>query len=106
YWVVDGALIVTKDQGKSWQKISALKDGRFGPIFGKTADHLFVLTQSGIVESTDGGQAWTKPFPAPKEMKGISNLSWMEYDPNHDVVYIMKMASELYQWQRAKKKRV
>lgn len=102
YWVVDGALIVTKDQGKSWQKISALKDGRFGPIFGKTSDHLFVLTQSGIVESIDGGQSWSKPIPAPKEMKGLSNLSWMEYDPNNDVVYIMKMASDLYRWQRKK----
>ena len=39
-------------------------------------------------------------IPAPKEMKGLVNLSWMEYDPVHDTLYIMKMGSELYRWQR------
>jgi photosystem II stability/assembly factor-like uncharacterized protein len=100
YWLTEGALISTRDQGKSWQKISDLKDGRFGPIFGKNADHLFVLTQAGIVESTDGGKSWSKVIPAPKEMKSVANLSWMEYDPVHDALYIMKMGSELYQWKR------
>ena len=42
YWVVAGALIASKDRGKSWTKLSDLKDGRFGPVFGKGADHLFV----------------------------------------------------------------
>ena len=100
YWLVDGALITTRDQGKSWQKISDVKDGRFGPIFGKSAQHLFVLTQAGIVESTDGGASWSKAIPAPREMKGIDALSWMEYDPLHDTLYVMKMRSELYRWQR------
>jgi photosystem II stability/assembly factor-like uncharacterized protein len=100
YWLVDGALITTRDQGKTWKKISTLKDGRFGPIFGKSADHLFVLTQAGIVESTDGGGSWSKAILAPKEMKGIDMLSWMEYDPVHDTLYVMKMRSELYQWKR------
>jgi photosystem II stability/assembly factor-like uncharacterized protein len=102
YWVVDGALIATKDQGKSWQKISDLKDGRFGPIFGKTAEQLFVLTGAGIVESTDGGKSWSKPLALPKEMKGISTLSWMEYDPTRDVLYVMRMDSPLYRLQRGK----
>ena len=100
YWLVDGALIATRDQGKSWQKISDLKDGRFGPIFGKNAEHLLVLTQAGIVESTDGGMSWSKAIAAPKEMKGVSTLSWLEYDPVHDALYIMKMGSELYLWKR------
>ena len=100
YWVVEGALISTKDQGKSWQKISDLKAGRFGPIFGKTADHLFILTQAGIVESTDAGKSWSKAIAAPKGMGGISALTWMDYDPVHNTLYIMKMTSELYRWQR------
>jgi photosystem II stability/assembly factor-like uncharacterized protein len=100
YWVVEGALISTKDQGQSWTKVSDLKDGRFGPIFGKNADHLFVLTGAGIVESANGGTSWSKAIPAPKEMKGLGGLAWMEYDPAHDIVYVMKMGSELYQWKR------
>jgi photosystem II stability/assembly factor-like uncharacterized protein len=93
-------LITTKDTGKSWTKLSDLKDARFGPIFGKHAEHMFVLTGIGIVESTDGGKSWSKASAAPKEMKGLGGLAWMEYDPVHDVVYVMKMGSELYQWKR------
>ncbi|HZZ79307.1 MAG TPA: hypothetical protein VFE62_12365 [Gemmataceae bacterium] len=100
YWLVEGALIKTSDQGKSWQKISDVKGGIFGPIFGKSADHLFLLTQAGILESTDGGKAWGKPIAIPKGMKSVANLSWMEFDPVHDTLYVMKMGSELYRWQR------
>jgi BNR/Asp-box repeat len=100
YWVVEGALISTNDKGKSWKHLSFLKDGRFGPIFGKSADHLFVLTGAGIVESSDGGKSWGKAIAAPKEMKGLGGLAWLEYDPVHDTVYIMKMGTDLYRWQR------
>jgi photosystem II stability/assembly factor-like uncharacterized protein len=100
YWVVEGALIKTTDQGKSFTKISDLKGGLFGPIFGKDDKHLFVLAQNGIVESTDGGTTWQKPIPTPKEMKSVANLAWMEYDPTRDTLYVMKMGSELYRWQR------
>jgi photosystem II stability/assembly factor-like uncharacterized protein len=102
YWVVQGALIGSTDQGQTWKKISDLKDGRFGPIFGKDGKHLFVLTGAGIVKSTDGGASWGKPVAPPKAMGGVSTLSWMEYDPVHDVLYIMKMGSDLYRLQRGK----
>jgi photosystem II stability/assembly factor-like uncharacterized protein len=102
YWLVEGALIATTDQGQSWKKVSDLKDGRFGPIFGKDAKHLFVLTGAGIVESTDAGTTWAKALPLPKAMGAVSTLSWMEYDPVHDVMYLMKMGSDLYRLQRGK----
>ena len=44
-----------RTQGKSWQKLGNVKDGRFGPVFGKDAKHMFVLTGAGVIESTDGG---------------------------------------------------
>jgi photosystem II stability/assembly factor-like uncharacterized protein len=100
YWVVDGALIKTGDQGKSWQKISDVKGGIFGPVFGKTAAHLFILTQAGIIESSDGGKTWSKTITIPKGMKSVANLSWLEFDPVHGTLYVMKMGSELYRWQR------
>jgi hypothetical protein len=95
YWVVEGALISTKDRGKTWQKVSDVKDGRFGPIFGNP-EQLFVLTGAGIIESTDGGRSWSKPIAVPKAMKGISTLSWLEYDPTRDVLYVMRMDSQLF----------
>lgn len=102
YWVVEGALIATSDHGQTWKKLSNLKDGRFGPIWGKDDKHLFVLTGAGIVESSDGGASWGKPLPLPKAMGGISTLTWMEYDPVHDTLYAMRMGSDLYRLHRGK----
>ena len=100
YWLVDGGLIATMDAGKTWKKLGDPKGGLFGPVFGKDAKHLFVLTKSGVVESADGGATWVKPIALPKEMKGASGLSWLEYDPKNDVLYVMKMTSDLYKLAR------
>jgi hypothetical protein len=100
YWVVEGALIVSADQGASWKKLGALKDGRYGPIFGKTEQHVLVLTGAGIVESKDGGATWGPPLAVPKELKGVSALTWFDYDPGNEVLYVMKMTSDLYRLKR------
>ena len=100
YWLVDGGLIATTDKAKTWNKIGEIKDAQYGPIFGKNARHLFVLTKSGPVESTDGGANWSPPLAPPKELKGIGGLSWLDYDPQHDTLYLMKMGSDLYRLSR------
>ena len=58
------------------------------------------VTGTEIVESSDGGVTWPMKTALPKELKGVSALTWLEYDPVGDVVYVMKMGSELYQWMR------
>jgi hypothetical protein len=103
YWLVDGALIRTTDAGKTWDKVSEVKDGRYGPIFGKEAKQMFVLTGAGVVESTDDGATWAKPIAPPAALKGVSALTWIDYDPMNDVLYIMKMGSDLYRMDRTKK---
>lgn len=104
YWLADGQLIKTSDKGQTWQKACDLKDGRFGPVFGKDAAHMFVLTGAGVVESKDGGATWTKPIPLPAEMKGVNPLTWLAYDPQGDILYVMKMTSELYKLSRSGRK--
>jgi photosystem II stability/assembly factor-like uncharacterized protein len=101
YWLADGALWKTTDKAATWEKVSAVKDGRYGPVFGKTSKHLFVLANAGILESTDGGATWGTPISAPKELKGVAGLTWLEYDPTADVIYIMKMGSELFALRRS-----
>jgi photosystem II stability/assembly factor-like uncharacterized protein len=96
YWLADGALIKTTNKGEKWDKVCDLKDGRFGPVFGKDAKQMFVLTGAGVVETTDGGTTWSKAIAIPAEMKGVSPLTWMAYDPKNDALYVMKMTSELY----------
>jgi len=100
YWLVDGALIATTDKGETWKKLAALKDARYGPIFGKEGGQMFMLTGSGIVESSDGGATWSKPVEPPKDLKGIGGLTWFEYDPREDAFYIMKMGTDLFKLRR------
>ena len=86
YWLTDDALISSGDKGKTWKKICDLKNGRFGPVFGKTAQHSS-LTTAGVIESTDAGASWTKPLALPKEMKAINFMTWLDYDPVNDVLH-------------------
>jgi BNR/Asp-box repeat len=100
YWLMSGALYRTTDKGAKWEKLGDVKDARYGPLFGKDAKQLFVLTGAGVVESLDGGKTWSQPLAPPKELKGISSLTWLEYDPASDTLYLMKMGSELYKMSR------
>jgi hypothetical protein len=69
-------------------------------VFGSDEGHLFVLTRRGIVESRDGGGTWSEPLPPPADMQGIGGLTWLEYDPSRDILYLMKMGSDLYRLRR------
>lgn len=96
YWLADGALHKTADKGATWTRLGAVKDGRYGPVFGKDAKQLFVLTGAGVVESADGGATWAAPVPLPAGLKGVNPLTWLDYDPTSDTLYLMKMGTELY----------
>ena len=100
YWLVEGALIRTKDGGETWEKVGAIKDARFGPVFGAKDDNLFVLTGAGVVESGDGGKSWSGPIALPKGMKGAGGLTWIAFDPKGRYLYAMKMGSDLYRLRR------
>ncbi len=102
FWLVEGALLMGTEKGAKWEKVSDVKDARYGPVFGRDAKHLFVLTTAGVIESTDAGVSWAKPVAVPKELKGVSTLTWLEYDPKGDALYVMKMGSDLYRLPRAK----
>ena len=61
-----------------------------------------MLTKDGVVESTDAGATWGKPIPPPKDLKGIGGLTWLAYDAKGDVLYLMKMGTDLFKLPRGK----
>ena len=102
FWLVEGALLKGTEKGAKWEKVSDVKDARYGPVFGKDAKHLFLLTAAGVIESADAGATWSKPLAVPKELKGVNTLTWLDYDPKTDALYLMKMGTDLYKLPRAK----
>jgi hypothetical protein len=102
FWLTRQGLIVTSDEGGTWETVWKVEDGLYGPVFGRDADHLLILTKAGIIESTDRGATWSMPIEAPPELQGLQGLTWLEYDPKHDALYLMKMTSDLYRLQRGK----
>jgi hypothetical protein len=68
---------------------------------GKDTRHLFVLAETCIKESRDGGATWLKPISLPKGFV-MTSSTWVEYDATNDVVYLMKPGSDLYRLARRK----
>jgi photosystem II stability/assembly factor-like uncharacterized protein len=100
YWLTNKGLIVSDDKGVSWEIIAAIEKAAYGPIFGKGKDHLFVLTREGIVESQDGGKTWGDPIPGPGGLIGHGELTWLDYNPLHDILYLTRMGRDLYRLKR------
>jgi photosystem II stability/assembly factor-like uncharacterized protein len=96
YWLVDGAIITSKDKGETWQQVCVVTNGQFGPVFGKDEKEMFVLTPQGVIATADGGATWSAPIAPPKEMKGLGVLAWIGFDAKHRQLYLMKMGSDLY----------
>jgi hypothetical protein len=91
--------------GVDRQFVQALKEGKGVPhnrVRGKDARHVFELTRAGIVESTDGGATWSEPIALPKQLKGTETATWIEYDPKHDILYVMQPGGDLYKLARGK----
>ena len=61
--------------------------------------HVFVLTDTCIKESTDGGATWRKPIALPKGFV-MTSQTWVQYAAPNDVLYLMKKGSDLYKLAR------
>lgn len=100
YWLVEGGLIASDDKGATWRKVADVRDGRYGPVFGRSPKHLFLLTGAGVAETLDGGVTWLRLMAPPRDLKGVGGLTWLAYDPKTDTLYLMKMGSDLFKLAR------
>ena len=100
YWLAGGGLITSADKGATWTTVGRPEGRAVRPGVRQGRRQLFVLTRRRRGREHrrrgDVGEA----VPLPKELKGVSALTWLDYDPVHDVLYVMKMGSELYALRR------
>jgi hypothetical protein len=84
-----------KPVSETWRQIRANAE--------KTRDpkHLFVLAETGITESTDGGATWLTPIILPKDFV-MTSQTWVQYDATNDALYLMQNGSDLYKLARRK----
>ena len=88
-------LMRTADSGRTFESC-----GNFSPVRNQSARALPKFHGDTLYWLVDGGVTWSAPLVPPSEMNGVGGLSWLEYDPKHDTLYLMKMGSELYQLRR------
>jgi len=112
YVTSEKGLLVSADQGKSWQQQgAAVPDTKMflGPYFGADEKTMVVGTQktdnpfggdSSIYKTSDGGASWTKiaDVPTPGNAFPIS-YAWygsFAWDPLSDTYYTSSMSNPAY----------
>lgn len=84
-----------KPVSETWQQVCAHAEKV------SNAKHVFVLSDSGIKESTDGGATWLTPIALPKDFV-MTSETWVQYDATNDALYLMQKGSDLYKLARRK----
>ena len=103
FLLVDGRSVYCSPAGASKFKLvtETWKEVRAHAEKTRDSKHRFVLAETSIKESRDGGATWLQPISLPKGFV-ITSSTWVEYDAQNDVVYLMKPGSDLYKLARRK----
>ena len=100
YWLTDKGLLVSRDEGKTWEPQGKSVGGVVGPLWGKSAEHMVVVAKDGFHETTDGGKEWKLVAPLPDDFKvgGVGpNYAW---DPIGNIFYASSMGKDTFRYQR------
>lgn len=106
YLLSRNGLLVTKDQGATWNIQGSPMDGAVGPVFGKTAAHMLVVGNEGVMETTDDGETWTKIAPQPPDYPRIGNLGrtvtpTLAFDSERNILYMSRLGYPAYKLKRS-----
>ena len=95
-------LIVSKDQGLSWQSQGTAVNIWLGPFFGKTDKQMMVVGNDGVFITMDGGDTWKMATSLkPKEKNFSFGPNWFgcyAWDPINSILYASAMGNPVYRF--------
>jgi photosystem II stability/assembly factor-like uncharacterized protein len=100
YWLAREGIIVTHDDGVTWQVQGTAVNAGWGPVFGSDAKEIILADFKGILHSTDAGTTW-QPLAAlppfrempPKQPGQFLSVAW---DAKNHYLYASRMANSTY----------
>lgn len=93
-------LLVSKDQGATWQPQGAGISIWQGPFFGRDENEMVVVGKEGLFITTDAGKGWTRAAGLKPNEKGfLFTPNWFgcyAWDPVNRVLYASSMGNPVY----------
>ena len=93
-------LLVSKDQGSSWQAQGSPVDIWQGPFFGRDQKEMLVVGESGIHQSNDAGETWRRVADLKPNTDGFKfTADWFgcyAWDPVNEIVYASSMGNPVF----------
>lgn len=94
-------LLVSRDQGVSWQTQGGAVSIWLGPFFGRDAQEMLVVGEQGAFVTRDAGSTWKQVASLkPKEGGFAFSVNWFgcyAWDPLHNLLYASAMGNPVYQ---------
>lgn len=96
-------LLVSKDQGATWQAQGTATSIWLGPFFGNNENQMVVVGETGIFLTTNAGQTWTAAAGLKsKEGNFVFSPNWFgcyAWDPKNNILYASAMGNPVYKLQ-------
>lgn len=103
YLGTTAGLLVSRDQGATWQPQGTAVNIWQGPFFGGDQREIAVVGQDGVFLTRNGGETWTHVADLkPKESNYVFSPNWFgcyAWDPVHHLLYASSMGNPVYQCQ-------
>ena len=103
YLGTDSGLLVSRDQGATWQSQMTPVNVWLGPFFGADEKSMVVVGEHGVFRTTDGGTWWTHVADLRPNLEGFHfTPNWFgcyAWDPINNLIYASSMGNPVYQLQ-------
>lgn len=94
-------LLVSRNQGASWQPQGAPVDVWQGPFFGADDESMVVVGDERVFRTSDGGETWTHVADLRPNLEGFHFApDWFgcyAWDPVNNLLYASSMGNAVYQ---------